>query len=178
MIDLVLARNRRIRWDDLTPRCKETAAMLFWGEQPYTSLLIATNYKQFRYCWYLVDPREPIPAGPVKNISEVAVFYRKAPTYNPQGLRKKRPEEIKTTVQRPNSKSCYGGLQGEGKSLIGSFRSEYDNYPHQTLAFGHEDSTQLFVYMIRTYTKTGELVAGDADIAEIAQMLGRRFEAL
>lgn len=38
-------------WDQLNRVCKERAAIVIMASQPFTSILIASNLKAFRYCW-------------------------------------------------------------------------------------------------------------------------------
>ena len=62
--------------------------MIFTSTQPFTSVLINSNIKNFKYTWvwekskatgYLNAKRMPMRAH-----EDVCVFYRKPPVYNPQ----------------------------------------------------------------------------------------------
>ena len=107
----------------------------------------------------------------------VLVFYRKTPTYNPQGLVRK----AVPTVRK-------GGDNGTnyGKSDKDALQ-EFENYPNSILEIGSEGKgfhpTQkpvaLFEYLIRTYTNEGDLVldncAGSGTTAVAAENASRRW---
>ena len=68
--------------------CKPNCAIVSTAAQPFTSVLISTNYRDFKYClvWekskstgYLNAKKQPM-----RSHEDIAVFYKKQPTYNPQ----------------------------------------------------------------------------------------------
>jgi site-specific DNA-methyltransferase (adenine-specific) len=90
--------NKRNEWDTIidypkfwehTDRiCKPNCAIISTAAQPFTSVLIASNYKDFKYTmvWekskatgYLNAKKQPLRAH-----EDIVVFYKKQPTYNPQ----------------------------------------------------------------------------------------------
>lgn len=77
-------------WKELHRVAKPNAAMVFTAAQPFTTTLIQSNPKEFRYCWYWIKNQVTgfpfCKFQPLRCVEEIAVFYRKAPTYNPQGL--------------------------------------------------------------------------------------------
>ena len=75
-------------WSEYNRIIKDTGAIVLFGSQPFTSLMITSNLKMFRYClvWeknkfsdFLNSKRKPM-----KTNEDIAVFYKKQPTYNPQ----------------------------------------------------------------------------------------------
>ena len=75
-------------WKEYSRVTKENAAIVLTAAQPFTSVLIGSNLKDFRYTWvwekskatgYLNSKRMPLKAH-----EDVCVFYKKLPTYNPQ----------------------------------------------------------------------------------------------
>ena len=101
-IDLVLVDlpygTTQCKWDEIIPMedlwreysriTKDRSAMVFTASQPFTSVLISSNIKQFKYCWvwekskatgYLNAKKMPMRAH-----EDICVFYKKPPTYNPQ----------------------------------------------------------------------------------------------
>ena len=75
-------------WIEYNRIIKDNGAMLFHCAQPFTSNLIMSNVKNFKYEWvwekskasnYLNAKKQPLRAH-----ESIAVFYRKPPTYNPQ----------------------------------------------------------------------------------------------
>ena len=88
-------------------------------------------------------------------IEDIAVFYRRKPTYNPQGLRKLNGSKVNTV----NRSSVYGKKKNPSVQ-------QYTGYPHHLLEF-RKDAKQLhptqkpvalLEYLIRTYTVPGETV--------------------
>ena len=186
-VDMILADlpygTTACKWDSIIPFeplweqyervIKDNGAIVLTASQPFTSALVMSNPKMFRYQWYWNKNR---PTGfanakkqPLRNVEDVVVFYKKIPTYNPQGL-----IEINRTVR--NSKSAGGETLRsniEDSSGKGSLRTsghsyvqKYTNYPRQALYINSESKTvhptqkpvALFEYLIKTYTNEGETV--------------------
>ena len=75
-------------WKEAYRICKLNAAIVSTAAQPFTSVLISSNYKDFKYSWvwekskasnYLNAKKQPLRAH-----EDIVVFYRKQCTYNPQ----------------------------------------------------------------------------------------------
>jgi len=75
-------------WKEYYRVCKLAAPMIFTSSQPFTSALISSNFKHFKYTlvWekskatgYLNAKKMPMRAH-----EDICVFYRKPPVYNPQ----------------------------------------------------------------------------------------------
>lgn len=159
-------------WLHLERVAKERAAIVLTASQPFTSSLINSNYKLFKYCWYWHKNR---PTGfanakkqPLREIEEVVVFYKKQPTYSPVGLTKINKKVSNsssaggTSLRRDLTKSAgKGSLRTAGHEYV----QEYTNYPRQVLGFKSETGlhpTQkpvaLMEYLIKTYTNEGDTV--------------------
>lgn len=101
-------------WEQYNRIAKDNVAIVLFCNQPFTSLLITSNLKNYKYnlIW-----RKNLKAGnlnarrmPMGAYEELAVFYKKPPTYNPQ--------RIPRTFQQPsgnkfNSKTTNYGKQRE-----------------------------------------------------------------
>ena len=188
-------------WDSVIPLeplwklykrvCKPNAVMVFTSAQPFTTTLISSNRKMFRYCWYWVKDRKTGFANakyqPMRNVEEMVVFYGSKPTYNPQG-KTRIPKHLVSVKERfPDIKSVYKGCQVAGSGqLTGKFISEFTNYPHQTLCFGSDGGSHptqkpvsLFQYLILTYTNHGDMVldntCGSGTTGIAASRTKRRF---
>ena len=88
------------RWDSILPFdllwqqylriIKLNGAIALTGCQPFTTRLISSNPKHFKYCWYwyknMVTGFANAKKQPLRCIEEVCIFYQKQPTYNPQGI--------------------------------------------------------------------------------------------
>ena len=163
------------RWDSLLPFneiwkqnlriIKDNGAIVLTAAQPFTTQLISSQPKLFRYCWYW---HKNMSTGftfakhqPLRCIEEVCVFYKHAPTYNPQGI---------IVLDKPiknhgKSDPGRGNCVYHSDSLCKDTETYIVHYPKQLLEIKCERGlhpTQkpvaLFEYMIRTYTNPGELV--------------------
>jgi len=177
-------------WDQLKRITKPDGAIVMTASQPFTSALVMSNPKLFKYdwCWrknrctgFLNAKRQPL-----RNKEDILVFYQKQPTYNPQysaGKPYKATEKRKTN--RVSDPTVYGEfVHGP------DFRNDNDGrrHPKQVLEFeavasGTVHPTQkpvaLMEYLIRTYTNEGETVLdfamGSGTTGVAAMNTGRRF---
>ncbi len=85
-VDMVL--NWAEIWSELRRVCKTNAAKLFFACNAFTIDLCASNRKEYRYRYTWVKPTATNVFNskrmPLRQCEEVAVFYQKQPTYNPQ----------------------------------------------------------------------------------------------
>lgn len=174
-------------WKQYNRICKKNAAMVFTAAQPFTTTLIASNIKNFRYDWIWVkNGVTNFPNAkkmPLRNYESVAVFYRKPCLYNPQGLIYY-PKKKKTK----NGKVAGGETMNAWRAAGNEYVREYTNYPRQTLEIKQNSRNQihptqkpveLFEYLIRTYTNEGDLVldntAGSGTTAIAAENTNRKW---
>ena len=160
-------------WEQYERVIKDNGAIVLTATQPFTTTIIAHKQELFRYVWYWKKNRVTGFANakkqPLRHVEDVVVFYKKRPTYNPQGL-----VEINKTVK--NGKSVGGETlrrdieESSGKGSLRTAGSEYvqqyTNYPRQLLEIKSAVKTihptqkpvPLFEYLIKTYTNEGETV--------------------
>lgn len=170
-------------WDDIIPFdklwehynriIKDNGAIVLTASQPFTSALVMSNPKMFRYQWYwnknTVTGFANAKKQPLRNVEDVVVFYKKPPTYNPQGLieinkTKRNGKSVGGETLRRNieDSSGKGSLRTRGHSYV----QKYTNYPRQALYINSESKTvhptqkpaALFEYLIKTYSDEGDLV--------------------
>lgn len=151
-------------WAQLNRVTKRDGAMVFTAAQPFTTTLIGSNRKAFRYCWYwcknMVTGFPFAKIQPLRCVEDVAVFYRRAPTYNPQGL------VALEHPRRGHSKDYGKDCVYKARTLNKEHEIKVTGYPRQILTFpcqrGGLNPTQkpvaLFEYLVRTYTQPGQLV--------------------
>lgn len=161
--------------------------MLF-SAQPFTTALINSNIKGFRYCWYWKKNYKTgfayARCQPMRCIEDICVFYKKAPVYNPQGL---------IALEKPKVKRTKGISDSVYKiaTAPSEYTQKYTNYPAHLLEFANEASSnknrlhptqkpvQLLEYLIKTYTNLGETVLdncmGSGSTGVAAINTGRRF---
>jgi len=154
-------------WAQYRRVAKRNAAIVLTASQPFTTALIASNMREFRYCWvwdkqvgrgHLVAKKRPMARH-----EDVAVFYRAAPSYLPQMVMKAKPEKG-SAVERSRTTICGGVTTGDKNATVMRTHS----YPQTILSIGSESNkgkshpTQkpvaLMEYLIRTYTREGETV--------------------
>ena len=153
-------------WKEYKRVIKENGIIILFASQPFTSILISSNLKMFKYSitWDKITKTNHLNAKkqPLRQVEDICVFYKKQPTYNPQGL-------IKYEVSnfRPNHFKYKKGDKVYGEQKEHSNKSNYTNYPSNLLQYsnGNHNSlhpTQkplaLIEYMIRTYSNEGDLI--------------------
>lgn len=171
-------------WAEYNRVLKADGVAVLFAAQPFTTELIASNKKAFRYCWYWLKNQ---PTGfayaryqPMRKVEDICVFYRKRPTYNPQGL-----EAIQGKLQQkkpPSRESVY-----QMTSLQKEYVQRFTNYPKNVLQFNTERGlhpTQkpvpLLEYLVKTYTNPGDTIldncmgSGSTGVA-VKRVGGRHF---
>lgn len=164
------------RWDSLLPFdqlwqqylriIKDNGAIVLTACQPFTTRLISSQPKLFRYCWYwsknMITGFANAKRQPLRCVEEVCVFYKHLPTYTPQGI----IVLDKPIIQRGKKAPAHGDfVYAADGSLSHDTETCVVHYPRQLLEVKCERGlhpTQkpvaLFEYLIRTYTKPGDLV--------------------
>jgi len=172
-------------WAEWLRIVKPNGAFIFTASQPFTTDLINSNRKHFKYelIWEKPNPSNPLLANkqPLKNHENIIVFYREMPVYNPQ--KTMRLQENKRT-QKIREKGVFE-TTGQ-KRIIPNADGEY-KMPMSVLFFNREQSgyhptqkpVDLMRYLILTYTNKGEIVfdgySGSGTTAEACIIEGRKF---
>jgi len=167
-------------WKQLKRLIKPNGAIVMTASQPFTTTLIASNMKMFKYCWVWEKSRKTgflnAKKQPLRTTEDVVVFYGKQCTYNPQ---------MKQVKERFVSRS--GEYDGYGKHVALSKGNGGVENPFNLIRIKSESTclhpTQkpvaLMEYLIKTYTNEGELVldfaCGSGTTCKAAQNLGRRY---
>lgn len=194
-VDMILADlpygTTRNKWDSIIPLdplweqyervIKDNGAIVLTAQTPFDKVLGVSNLKLLKYewIWNKVSPTGHLNAKkmPMKKTENILVFYKKLPTYNPQGL------YLNPRVKKRSSNSVGAANYGKNKD---ENLSEYQGYPTNLLDFMRESGlhpTQkpvaLFEYLIRTYTNENETVLdncmGSGTTAIAASNTGRNF---
>ena len=163
--------------------------MLF-GSQPFTSNLVMSNIKNFKYewIWHKNKGGNPLNAKtiPMKQHENICVFYKKPPTYNP--IMEERygegKERVKYKVQggRFNKDRVYGEVDDivrntqyselRNPQTVQFFKVERGLHPTQK-------PVELMKYLIKTYTNENELVLdftmGSGSTGVAALNINRKF---
>jgi len=170
-------------WEQLKRIIKPNGAIVMTASQPFTSVLVSSNLKGFKYCWIWEKER---PSNPMlakkqclKYHEDVVVFYNSLPTYNPimtEGKNNHGTKEGKHFNKITQSNSNYKANTSNKKypkSII-KFASERGKTVHPT-----QKPLALMEYLLRTYTNENETVLdftmGSGTTGVAAKNLNRRF---
>ncbi len=183
-------------WEHYKRIIKDNGAIVLTASQPFTSALVMSNIKMFKY--YLVWRKSKAsnfphaPNMPLKVLEDICVFSsgivghisqakENRVAYNPQGTR-----QGKTIVkQNKNTSELKYHRESQTNHTTG-YKCKAEGYPNTLLNFKSENGmhpTQkpvaLFEYLIKTYTNPGELVldncAGSGTTAIACLGTGRNF---
>ena len=164
-------------WEEYERIIKPNGVICLFGTQPFTSQLICSNIKLYRYMWLW---KKENPTGflnanykPLNAVEEIAVFSKatvgslsKNPIpYHPPTLK---PID-KKKVNSPNNtwRNAMGYQSGNNQLNSGKeFVQKYTNYPTTILEFAREKEqvhptqkpTSLLEFLIQTYTDENDLV--------------------
>lgn len=151
---------------------KHNGAIVLTASQPFTSALVMSNPREFRYEWIWKKNQGSGFAlaknRPMKHHESVLVFYAHQPTYNPQRTPRASAESVaryKTPVGKGKAARAHGVMQNTGNI---QYEAEWKN-PESVIdakcvpnAGGRLHPTQkpvaLMEYLIRTYTNEGDTV--------------------
>jgi len=150
-------------WEQYERIIKDNGAIILTADEPFSSQLVNSNIKKFRYKWIW---EKSYTTGfmnankmPLKNIEDVLVFYKKLPTYNPQGVVRVNKKQNRRKDKETTIYNDMGLKEGEyiqrfinyPKQIIKTNKKEYGLHPTQK-------PVALFEYLIKTYTNEGEIV--------------------
>jgi site-specific DNA-methyltransferase (adenine-specific) len=160
---------------------KPTGVILLFGQQPFTSMLVSSNYEWFKYnlIWKKNKTTQYLLANyrPMKCTEDICVFSKGGAaaasrkkgnmTYNPQGL-------IPVDIKKKNSKERIGKMLnqshhlGPNNKLISDseYSQKFTNYPNELIEFHIESDTihetqkpvKLIEFLIKTYSNEREIV--------------------
>ena len=181
-------------WEQYNRVIKDNGAIVLTSTQPFTTKLINSNIDNFSYTWYwkknTVTGFANAKKQPLRHIEDVVVFYKKPPTYNPQGVQRLNKvfknggnvggETLRKDISESANK---GSLRTKGNEYV----QEFTNYPKQLLSINAEPMTvhptqkpvELLEYLIKTYTNKGEVVLdstmGSGSTGVACKRTDRRF---
>jgi site-specific DNA-methyltransferase (adenine-specific) len=167
-------------WEQYHRVCKPNAAIVLHCQQPFTTDLICSNRKEFKYLWYWhkkqVSGFLNAKKQPLRSCEEIAVFYGKQPTYNPK--MRKGKTQVKATGRGSN---CYGKFTFRPNVCSEYYPTTLLEVPLPRYKGGHptQKPVALLEYLIRTYTNEGETVLdncmGSGSTGVACMNTGRRF---
>ena len=163
-------------WEQLKRIVKTKAAIVMTASQPFTTTLISSNAKMFKYCW-VWHKRTSANVGaarfqPLKTHEDIVVFG---------GIYK--PQMIKGKMRKKGGKVANPDVVGGMKPV---YYDSDEYYPVSVLDIKTERGlhptqkpVKLMEYMIKTYTNEGDMVldfsAGSFTTGEACINLNRDF---
>ena len=174
-------------WEQLKRVIKPNGAIVMTASQPFTTTLIASNMKMFKYemIWKKERPTNPMlcKKQPPKYHENVCVFYGKQPTFNPtkvnrdpRNKRNNRPRNYKDATKTDTKKYSERVLSGVNDSI---YASNIIEIPMQRGLHPTQKPVALMEYLIKTYTNEGETVLdftmGSGTTGVACKNLGRDF---
>ena len=152
-------------WEQYNRIVKDNGVIVLTAVQPFTSKLIMSNEKMFKYSlvWEKTTSTGFLNAKkmPLRIHEDILVFYKKLPTYNPQMSEGHAPVHsyTKHTSDGNNYNKTKMGISGGGSTK---------RYPTSILRFSTDKQKEnlhptqkpvkLFEYLIKTYTNKNDLI--------------------
>jgi site-specific DNA-methyltransferase (adenine-specific) len=173
-------------WDNYKRIIKDNGAIVLTASQPFTSLLITSNLKMFKYCWVWNKKKHANAMlskyQPLKIHEDIAIFSKNCSSYYP--LKEKGVPRIDKKSKIKNGDNFGGGTVERQysnplglynpKSIIEISNASQINKQHPT-----QKPVALFEYLIKTYTNEGEVVLdnciGSGTTAVACIQTGRKF---
>ena len=172
-------------WKQYKRIIRDNGVIVLTAKQPFTSDLVMSNLNWFKYEWIWIKNRgtghlnaEVMPLSCHENI---LVFCEGKMSYYPQKNRAEPYQRLKCSRDKTN-KGCYGRMNKTTDTInLG------DRYPLSYLFFNKIEHTlhptekpiKLFRFLIKTYTKEGDLVfdncMGSGTTAVACKQLNRKW---
>ena len=201
-VDMILADlpygSTRCSWDSIIPFeplwaqykriIKPNGAIVLTASQPFTSALVMSNPKMFKYewIWEKSHPKNHLNAKkqPMRAHENVLVFYKSQCNYFPIKTSGHSRKVAKTSYIKENT-----GDSAYGREVRVTDYDSTERYPRSVQVFSNADLTNvlhptqkpvaLFEYLIKTYTNEGDLVvdnvAGSGTTGVACENLNRRY---
>jgi len=158
-------------WEQLNRIIKPYGAIVLFGSQPFTSILVSSNLKGFKHEWIWIKNRgsnfASVKYQPMKEHESILVFSKngKKVTYNPI------KEERKGTGSSRVNYTFNGSNTGK-RDVMSNFKDNRINHKGSELRFPsslQKFNTQvglhptqkpvaLMEYLVKTYTNEGETI--------------------
>ena len=172
-------------WAEYRRIAKPNAAIVLTASQPFTSALVASNMRDFKYClvWDKVNASSGLHAKmqPMRSHEDIAIFGRGRIPYFPQ---------MEAAAPRSDKqRSIPNGEAFSGKEVLRTYNNNGLKYPKSILRFSNANQNgkvhptqkpvSLMEYMVRTYTNPGDVVLdncmGSGTVGVACANTGRKF---
>lgn len=196
-IDMICAdppyQMTQCKWDSLIPFDplwaqikrirKPKAAIVLFGSEPFTSLLIYSNIKEFKekLIWEKAIPTNFGNAKHkhMKYTEDIAVFYKKTSTFNPQYEERSKSGQERVKNKQKNPTQCHNTFDASSLTCFATnyeyknpFNYSVDKKLHSNILRGHylpsnakertphptQKPGSLIEHLIKVYTNENDLV--------------------
>lgn len=192
-----------LMWQEIRRISKQNAALVFFSAQPFTTDLINSNRKMFRYeiIWEKAQKTGFYNAhkAPLRCHENILVFYQRPPTYNPQKHHSGKLREIGHSRRNSDFKKTNGNFVGKVSAEAAENWEYIDDgtrFPADVVKFSNwngalfgntqkatkhptQKPVDLLEYLVRTYTNEGDTVLdcfmGSGSTGVACANTGRKF---
>ena len=183
-------------WNELKRIIKPNGAIVLFSSQPFTSVLVTSNLKMFKYEWIwekaVGSNFAALKYQPMKEHENILVFCKGTTVYNPIKEERKGSGKQRQKAGYANSKATAKTGQFIGGIMDATKRTnDYEElrYPSSIQYFNNRDKDRgmhptqkpvaLMEYLIKTYTNEGETVLdncmGSGTVGVACKNLNRNF---
>ena len=176
-------------WEQYNRIIKDNGAIILFGQEPFSSLLRASNLKDYRYDIYWQKERltniMQVKRRVGKDVETISIFYKNQCTYNPQMVKYDGPKRGNKVKNGKLGKL----VDDNNDKKVFEYNDTGFRYPTQVWKFKrdiltsniHPTQTPIALYeeLIKTYSNHGDLLldncSGSGTIAIAALNTGRHF---
>jgi len=181
-------------WEGFKRIIKDNGAIVMTASQPFTSKLVMSNLKMFKYEWIWTKNRTSgfavVKYQPLRNHENVLVFCKTSSKYNPIKEERDLNEDSKKRYNYEfNSEQGENNIQGGIKKVkTGNLKNtlrypttskKFNAVPNVKMLHPTQKPVALMEYLIKTYTNEGDIVfdgfAGSGTTGVACQNLNRKF---
>jgi len=151
-------------WDQYNRIVKKYGAIVLFGSQPFTTILISSNINHFKYCW-IWDKVNPSGMGyakyqPMRRTEDIVVFSKDGNRTKYYPIMEKRDKPMTAVSKGKLSESAPSTLKPYRKTW--KYRNPTTWLKFNKISRGSVHPTQkpvaLLEYLIKTYTNEDDLV--------------------
>ena len=153
----------KLIWEQLKRIRKKNTATALFGTEPFSSHLILSNLKEFKYNWYWnkVKPSGHLNSKfkPMKKIEIISIFGKNKINYYPQMVKRNKP---RTSKEYKKSEIWVSNREHTKENILNykypTTLIEFSNARIKNRKHPTQKPTELLEYLIKTYTKENETV--------------------
>lgn len=172
-------------WSEYRRIIKNNGAILIFGIQPFSSMVVTSNIKEYKYQWvwrksqagnFAVAKHMPLTV-----CEDILVFGKGRINYYPQMVERDKPRYVGGKSSLKNGRG-FGGLENVYRYSTHSYPTNILDFPvveRRKSLHPSQKSVSLLEYLVKTYTQEGDIVldtfAGSGSTAIAAKNLNRKY---